>query len=100
MKLRSHSKAQAKSYSSHTIAKSYSSYSSRIVVKTNSDKKFVKWMNRVEKNVYDKIQVALADLPDENYRILFEDKLSSNEMATIVTKDYNLLVDFFQTQSK
>lgn len=107
MKLRSYSKAQskskAKSYSVNSLVKSYtlsSSYSSRITIKTKSDKKFVKWMNKVEKGVYDQIKVALTDLPDEDYRMLFEDNLSSNEMVTIVTKDYNLLVDFFQTQSK
>mgnify|MGYP005997351557 CR=1 FL=1 len=99
MKLRS-SNTDKKSYSSlHTCAKNYNSlkpYSLRIITKTRNDKKFNAWMNEVEKEVYSKINIALIDLPDENYRMLFDDKINPIEMALIVTKDYYMMMNFFK----
>jgi hypothetical protein len=45
---------------------------------------FFSWRSRVEKIVYDNLKVFLDDLPDENYRINFENGVSAQTMAEIV----------------
>lgn len=69
-------------------------YSSTIKINTKDDEAFSKWMDLVEKQVFKKLQLMLRDLPDENYRISFEDKISAHEMATIVINDYNNYENF------
>lgn len=45
------------------------------------DKKFVRWIDCVELQVYETLGVSLLDLPDESYFINFEDGISSKDMA-------------------
>jgi hypothetical protein len=51
---------------------------------------FFSWRSRVEKIVYDNLKVFLDDLPDENYRINFENGVSVQTMAEIVLSNNRL----------
>ena len=62
-------------YSEH-----YSKYC--IANKQKPNKKFIKWMNNIEKIVLQKSQLYLLDLPDQPYMIMFE----NNENYKIIAK--------------
>jgi hypothetical protein len=51
---------------------------------------FFSWRSRVEKIVYDNLKIFLDDLPDENYRINFENGVSAQTMAEIVLSNNRL----------
>tara|TARA_B100000424_G_C22934576_1_gene497256 strand:+ start:829 stop:1218 length:390 start_codon:yes stop_codon:yes gene_type:complete len=51
---------------------------------------FKEWKNEINKIVYDKIQLNLEDLPDEDYYILWELKNTSKHVANIILKSYHL----------
>lgn len=57
------------------------------------DMKFVAWMNRVEKHVMDRLGCSIIDLPDENYRISFENGNSPKDMASYVVQNNSYLVE-------
>ena len=51
------------------------------------------WVDKVAKIVYASIAIDLDDLPDENYRINFDDGMTPEEMAKIITDPINSLID-------
>ena len=51
------------------------------------DNKFNKWLDLVNKHIYSKLKITLEDLPDNTFRIDFDDGLSPKEMAAKVVKD-------------
>ena len=52
-----------------------------------NDIKFNKWMDLVNKYIYSKLKINLTDLPDNTFRIDFDNKLSPKDMAKKVVKD-------------
>ena len=52
-----------------------------------NDIKFNKWMDLVNKHIYSKLKIYLTDLPDNTFRIDFDNNLSPKEMAKKVVKD-------------
>ena len=54
---------------------------------TINDIKFNKWMDLVNKHIYSKLKIYLTDLPDNTFRIDFDNNLSPKEMAKKVVKD-------------
>ena len=54
--------------------------------KSNEDSLYIEWMIKVEKIVYESVQMYLDDLPDENYRINFDDGMCHEDMARIVLR--------------
>lgn len=53
---------------------------------------FEDWMNTVEDLVYNDIGLYLEDLPDENFRMNYEDNMSPEEMALIITENINDMI--------
>jgi len=51
---------------------------------------FLNWMTIVENLVHSKTDITLDDLPDEDYRTNFDNKLSTSDMALIVLKGFFL----------
>lgn len=51
------------------------------------DVKFIKFMNSVEKIVKSKIGVGLLDLPDELYRVMYDDNCSVKNVAEHVMSE-------------
>lgn len=73
------------SFSNSNNIKNYKSYSSYYIKKNDLvDEKFVRWINRVEKLVFEKFNIGLLDLPDEDYMYYYENKYSSNDMFSII----------------
>jgi len=54
------------------------------------DVKFVNWVNNVETIVFNVMFVTLLDLPDEMYRINFENGVSPKNMAQIVINNNSI----------
>jgi hypothetical protein len=50
------------------------------------------WVNKVERIVYASLQMYLDDLPDENYRVNFDDGMSPEDMAKIIITPFNNLI--------
>jgi len=50
---------------------------------------YFEWMNTVETIVFNHTGLYLDDLPDETYRINFDDGMSCVDMAKIVIDPYN-----------
>lgn len=59
---------------------------------SESDKKFIKWMDEIEKIVFNELQCDLLDLPDENYMESFEIGVKSIDMANSITNNYTYLL--------
>jgi len=53
---------------------------------------YTEWIIKVEKIVYASIQMYLDDLPDENYRINFDDGMIPEEMAKIIIGPIDKLI--------
>jgi len=53
---------------------------------------FDEWMCTVEHLVYNDIGLYLEDLPDENFRMNYEDNMSPEEMALIITENINDMI--------
>ena len=51
---------------------------------TNTRTKYVKWVNKVDKIVFKYLNLHLDDLPDENYRINFDEGMEPESMAKII----------------
>ena len=60
----------------------------RYDMKKNLTVLYREWMNTVSKIVYMKIHIHLDDLPDENYRINFDQDMTAEDMAKIVLRTY------------
>ena len=60
----------------------YSSY----YLKKNTEPNygFVNWINKVENKVLNRFGFNLLDLPDEDYMLYFEEKLSPDEIVQII----------------
>lgn len=53
----------------------------------DDDINFLIWMTNIEKIVYNKLNAALDEIPDEDYRLNYENKITYEEMAKIVIKN-------------
>jgi hypothetical protein len=53
-------------------------------VDVDEDSLYRKWMEKVEHIVYAYLQMSTDDLPDENYRMNFDDGMTPEEMAKII----------------
>jgi hypothetical protein len=51
---------------------------------SDQDTLYTEWMSQVEYIVYESLEMYLDDLPDENYRINFDEGMCPEEMAQIV----------------
>jgi hypothetical protein len=49
---------------------------------------YCEWMSTVSSIVFSQINIDLDDLPDENYRINFDEEMSPEDMASIVLGRY------------
>lgn len=56
------------------------------------DTKFVQWINRVEKDVKKVLGCHLLDIPDEDYRMFFENGGSPRDMADYVIQNNRYLI--------
>lgn len=66
------------------------SYSSHYKVNNlEADQKFVKWIDEVEKLVFNTIHQYLLDLEDELYMDNYENGLTPKQMASIVIAHYH-----------
>jgi len=70
------------------------SYHYRTNNTTTPDPDFCIWINEVESQVFNKITYYLLDLPDENYRMNFENGQSSTNMANIIIKNFDDMANF------
>jgi hypothetical protein len=52
------------------------------------------WLRNVEIIVNKKLKLKLCDLPDEDYWINWNNKLSYEKMADIIIKDQNKFLQF------
>lgn len=52
-----------------------------------SEQNFKSWLNLVNKHIYSKLQIHLEDLPDNSFRLDFEQGLTPHEMALKTVKD-------------
>ena len=55
---------------------------------------FDNWMKKVNKIVFNKINLNLNDLPDEDFWVIWDSNKSPQFMANVVLKDYGDFVDF------
>ena len=67
----------------------YSERYIRMNNRTNLDIDFLNWMTEVENYVYSQINLSLDDLPDELYRINFDQGTTPEEMAKVVLDNFN-----------
>jgi len=67
----------------------YSQYANDANDANDANTLFMDWMNKVYEIVYNKLEISLDDLPDENYRISFENNMTPPNMANIVIHRYN-----------
>ena len=49
---------------------------------------FKKWMDEIERIVYSRLDLYLLDLPDEPYRVDFEDSVEAKDVAARIIRDY------------
>jgi len=52
---------------------------------------FNNWKNEINDIIYNSMNLNLTDLPDEDYYIMWEDKMCPKEVAKIIINDYNKL---------
>jgi hypothetical protein len=67
------------------MIKKYSTYYIQKNKKYN--KRFISWINKVEKSICKKYKLNLLDLPDQPYMILFEKNISPNKVISIISFD-------------
>ncbi len=56
-------------------------------MQSSNDEQFNKWLDLVNKFIYSKLKINLTDLPDNTFRIDFDDNLSPKDMAKKVVRD-------------
>jgi hypothetical protein len=71
----------------------YSSYYKKITDPEYFNESYSKWIDKVEKIVYNKLHLQLLDLPDQMYMHYFEKKCKPHEMADILFEDLLLDID-------
>ena len=59
----------------------------------NKNISYFEWINTVETIVFNHTGLYLDDLPDETYRINFDDGMSAQDMAKIVTDPFNDMIN-------
>lgn len=52
------------------------------------ENKFQTWLNDINKILIEKLGLEITDLPDEDYRILFDEGISSNKVAKNMIYEY------------
>lgn len=67
---------------------------------SNNDKKFDAWLSQVDKYIYSLIQVNLYDLPDNTFRVDFEEGYTYQKMADKVIKDTEWEIFYFSKKNK
>lgn len=73
------------------MTKSYKEYFiSKTKELNNDDYEFINWMNLIEYIVENKLGLKLLDLPDEMYRVYFEDGITYEKMAKMVIDNNNM----------
>jgi len=65
----------------------YSDYYKQSV--SEPDKQFIKWINKIEKIVYEKTKIPLLDFADRDYMIMFEEQTDQLEIIEDIMKEYN-----------
>ena len=58
----------------------------------DEDMLYNEWVDKVAKIVYASLQMYLEDLPDEKFRINFDDGMSPEDMAKIIIEPYDDLI--------
>lgn len=68
----------------------YCEYYKSRCVKTNNefDKNFYDFLNEIERRVKKELHIDLIDLPDDEYRLMFDDGYDSTYVAQKVIKEY------------
>ena len=64
------------------------SYSSHVNIETEEDERFCIWMDYIEYIVKKRLDIMLYDLPDQPFRISFENGMDHGQMAETVINDY------------
>ena len=67
---------------------------------SNNDKKFYTWLSKVDKYIYSLIQVNLDELPDNTFRLDFNEGFTYQQMADKVIKDTEWEIVYFQEKNK
>ncbi len=49
---------------------------------------FNQWLSRVDKLVFNKLNIHLYDLPDESYAIYYEDSIHFRDVANYIITQY------------
>jgi hypothetical protein len=52
------------------------------------DNRFKAWMDEINKILVEKINLRIVDLPDEDFRAIFDEDVPSNMMAKIMIDEY------------
>jgi len=55
---------------------------------------FEKWMKKVDKRVYKKLNLHLSDLPDEDFWINWSNGMKYRKMANNIVEDQNNFIKF------
>ena len=58
------------------------------------DDSFEEWMYKVEEIIYKKLEFKLDDLPDEQYRINYDEGITPQDMGKIIISNYNNMFYF------
>ena len=58
----------------------------------DEDMLYNEWVDKVAKIVYASLQMYLEDLPDEKFRINYDDGMSPEDMAKIIIEPYDDLI--------
>jgi len=53
-----------------------------------TDQKHKEWMDEIEDYVYSKLELYLLDLPDEPYRMDYDDGITASTIAKRIVSDY------------
>lgn len=59
--------------------------------KTKVNKKFITWIDRIEKSVNNTLKLDLLDLPDEPFMIMFEEGVKTKKVVEMMVQDYQEL---------
>ena len=68
-------------------------YSDRLREKYNEkDKNFVKWIDKIEDEVESRTGMKLLDLPDQPYRIMYEEGKKPNKVIKCIVDDFTMFL--------
>ena len=77
-----------KSYKSNI--NSYSNYYKKKIT-GEFDSNFIKWIDKIENEIYKKFQLYLRDLPDEDYILFYENNYSPKFIVKMIIQNNFLL---------